>query len=144
MKKIHFGFPKRAEVILLVLLIITMLFIDVNQNKVVDKGLSYATTWFGGYTSLAITNFWIGIFIYFFLFLGLMIIALNSRKTHYIYDSIISMLAVFGLSFIVGGFLGEWHQVTIPFLHFLIPSIDFYHVGIALTVGMPLVLAATD
>jgi len=143
-KTIKFGLPNRIEMILVALLLVTIFFIDVNNNKIIDNGLNYQTTWFGGVTSFATTNFWLGLFLYFFLFLALMIMALQMRKTHAIYDAIISMIAVFGLSFIVGGHFLDLYNVNAHFLGLMFPAVNFYHIGIAIVIGMPVLLAATD
>ena len=145
-KEIKLGLPTKIEVVLLLLIVISLFFIDINQNKVLDKGINYSTTWWSGFTSSAITNFWFGIFIFLILYVLLTITAVSTsqRKTHPIYNTILSSIAIFGLSFIISGFLAELYKFNVPFFNIFINSGDFYHIGIAICILTPLVIALTE
>jgi hypothetical protein len=138
------SWPTRLEILLLSLLSLTVFFMDVSENKVLDKGLDYETTWFGGYHSLAINNFWFGIFIYLILFTLITFIAISSRNSNYKTTAILSMIATFGLGFIMAGFLADYHSVQIPFFTMMLNAIDFYHIGITLVVSIPIILTFTE
>ena len=144
MKHVKFGWPSKVESIVVALLLVTVFFLDINENKVLDRGIEHVTTWFGDITTKAINNFYAGILIYFLLFVILAIMALQSRKTHYVFDTIVSMVAIFGLVFIVGGFIADFHDVVVPFFNLHLAAIDFYHIGIGICVSMPVLLAVTD
>ena len=145
-KQIKLGLPTKIEIILLLLIVVSLFFIDINQNKVIDKGIQYQTTWLSGVTTSAITNFWIGIFVYLILYISILITAISiaQRKTHHIWNVVISAIGVFGLVFIVSGFLAELNKFSVPFFSLMITSINFYHIGIGICVLAPLIIALTE
>jgi hypothetical protein len=126
-----FKLPKRTEIFLIVLAFVSLFFLDVSENKVLDKGLDYKTTWFGDIQTKAISNFYVGIFVYFVSLLLILALAIFSRSTHWGYDLFFGGIGLFGLFFMGMGWIADFHQVGVPFFGTMLQAISTYHLGIS-------------
>lgn len=146
-----FGLPSKAEAVLLFFAGVTLFYLDVSQNKALDLGINYQTTYFGNIKSFALWNFYIGLFVYFVLLVIIIMLAVRNRHTHWRWDILNGSLAILGIAFLVGGFLSELAKLSnpafaVPFVYpdWLLSPTTFYHLGVVISLITGLFFTFTE
>lgn len=143
-KAIQFATPRKSELILLFLYGIFFMWFDLLQNKAIDLGIDYKVNWFGDVMTSALDLSIIMLIIFHIILVSLFLISLKSKGTHRIYDSIMGVIALFGIAILLGGFVNSLYSDTIRFLFIDMSSTEFYHVGVAIEFVYGLYLAFTS
>jgi len=144
MPKVSFEFPKRLEIVLLVLMIFTLFLFDINLNKLTDKGLDYKAAIFGEIMIKSIILFWSSIIVYHLILFTLYTRAVLSKGTHHIWDFIFGAVSVFGTLILISGALLHFYSETLPFFGSIIKTITYYHIGIGLQIVGAVFFAITE
>ena len=104
-KNVSLGTPHRLELVLLFCYAVFFLWWDVLQNKVLDLGTGYMVTWFAGFQSRALDLGIIILILFHIALMGLFLMSLRSKGTARTIDVVVAVLAFFGFSIVMSGFL---------------------------------------
>lgn len=136
MKKLKFDWPGKFELALVGMLIFTLFWLDVLQNKLFDLGLNHNVTFFGGLVMPAIQLFWMVVALYIIILLTLVMRNLWMKNSLHLFDYIVGVVVVYSLVIIVAGISGglALGSNPIPWL-FNLRQIDIHHIALVFQIA---------
>lgn len=124
---IRFKLPKRFEIGLISFSIFMLFWADVAQNKFLDLGVNYKVSFWTGFSMFATTAFWIAIILYEIGLFSLILYSFIKKGTHFVWDWLVAIIAVFGLGIIMTGANLGVYTSDVIFFATSYSQVTFYH-----------------
>lgn len=126
-------FLDKVGILSIVFFVLALFLLDVNLNLVAAYGLGVESPILNGGVVSSASLFWLGFLMMSVCFFIVSVRSFSRRKSYRWMDIFFAILGIVGWGIILSGgllvFFGG-DDFIIPFFSFLIPRIDYYHVGI--------------
>ena len=146
--KVKFALPKKFETILLVLMGLSLTYIDYLKNRIESGGLQTTTSFLGITPSFsALSAFWYFIIAYHIFLITMVSMALlkdNRTSTSHLVDGIVGGIVTFGTILLIVGVLFGVYTTNIPFLSFNTTVLKLYYIGLIIQLLGTAYFAITD